>query len=206
MMEESSLKKTGRAIYRFWDFVWNGESIWSWITCFILAYVLIKYAVYPLLGLAFGTPYPVVAVVSGSMEHDGSFENWWSSQCSQEIKQSELYSQLNINKEKFLSYGFKNGFNKGDLMILFRGENPAVGEVIVFEMAGRNYPIIHRVIEVIENGKFYKTKGDHNCGIDQLERKIPKEKVYGKAVLRIPYLGWLKLIFTELLNYLGGWL
>ena len=77
-MEDSWLKKTGQSLYKFWDIVWNGEGILSWVTCFVLAYVLIKFAVYPLLGIVFGTQFPIVAVVSGSMEHDGTFENWWS--------------------------------------------------------------------------------------------------------------------------------
>mgnify|MGYP001577543428 CR=1 FL=1 len=203
-MEDSWLKKTGQSLYKFWDFVWNGEGILSWVTCFVLAYVLIKFAVYPLLGIVFGTQFPIVAVVSGSMEHDGTFENWWSSQCASDIKQSDLYSQINIDKIKFMNYPFKNGFNKGDLMVLFGAGQPEVGEVIVFDMPGRNYPIIHRVIEAKENCKFYKTKGDHNCGSDSLERNIPAEKLYGKAVLRVPYLGWLKIGFVELLTIINN--
>lgn len=202
-MEENWLKKTLQSIHKFWDFVWNGEGILSWVTCFVLAYVLIKFAVYPLLGVVFGTPYPIVAVVSGSMEHDGTFDDWWSGQCSSDVKQSDLYAQINIDKTKFLNYHFKNGFNKGDLMVLFGAGRPQVGEVIVFDMPGRNYPIIHRIVEVKENGKFYKTKGDHNCGSDSLERNIPAEKLYGKAVLRVPYLGWLKIGFVELLNLIS---
>jgi signal peptidase I len=199
-MQENWLTKTRHSLYKFWDFVWNGEGILSWATCFVLAYVLIKFAVYPLLGVVFGTPYPIVAVVSGSMEHDGTFDDWWNSQCTKEIKQSDLYAQINIKQEEFLNYPFKSGFNKGDLMVLIGDENPNVGEVIVFDMPGRNYPIIHRVVEVKEEGKFYKTKGDHNCGSDPLERNISREKLYGKAALRIPYLGWLKIGFVELIN------
>lgn len=203
-MEDKWIKKTGSSLYKFWYFVWNGEGILSWVTCFVLAYILIKFAVYPLLGVILGNPYPIVAVVSGSMEHDGSFDSWWSSQCNSEIKQSDLYSQINIDKQKFLEYQFKNGFNKGDLMVLIGDETPEVGEVIVFDMPGRSYPIIHRVVEVKEDGKFYKTKGDHNCGSDPLEKNISRDKLYGKAALRIPYLGWLKIGFVELINKINS--
>jgi len=56
------LKKT-------WWFIWESDSIWSWIVNIILAFVIIKFLVYPGLGFAMQTSHPIVAVVSGSMEH-----------------------------------------------------------------------------------------------------------------------------------------
>ena len=56
------LKKT-------WHFIWDDDSIWSWIINVILAFVIIKFLVYPGLGFIMQTSYPIVAVVSGSMEH-----------------------------------------------------------------------------------------------------------------------------------------
>ena len=32
------------------------------------------------------------------------------------------------------------------------------------------------------------------------ENKIGDDKIVGKAVLRIPFLGWVKIIFTELIR------
>lgn len=63
------MRKITRSMKKFWKFVWDDNSIWSWITCFILAFVLIKFVFYPLLGMIFQTPYPIVGVMSGSMEH-----------------------------------------------------------------------------------------------------------------------------------------
>ena len=60
-----------------WKFIWEDDSIWSWMLNIILAFVLIKFIVYPGLGLLLGTSYPVVAVVSESMEHNEPFDEWW---------------------------------------------------------------------------------------------------------------------------------
>ena len=74
-----------------WYFIWEDNSLLSWIVNVILAFVLIKFIIYPGLGLLFSTSYPIVAVVSGSMEHQGNFDTWWGSSaicsdnyCSQE--------------------------------------------------------------------------------------------------------------------------
>ncbi|MFA6089095.1 MAG: signal peptidase I [Candidatus Woesearchaeota archaeon] len=66
-----SVKSKGVLGYlkRFWKFVWEDDSIWSWIVNIILAFVIIKFVLYPVLGLIFATSFPIVAVVSGSMEH-----------------------------------------------------------------------------------------------------------------------------------------
>lgn len=188
-----------RIAKRVWYFVWEEDSIWSWIVNVILAFILIKYIVYPGLGFLLGTTHPIVAVVSGSMEHDGKFDDWWA------IHQ-EYYRAFNISKEEFLLFQFKNGFNKGDIMILV-GKNPKkidVGDVIVFN-GGRKDPIIHRVIRKWEeNGKIYfQTKGDHNMqSMQDLELKIPESQVIGHALFRVPLLGYIKIWFVDLLRLL----
>ena len=50
------------------------------------------------------------------MEHNGvDFATW--------IEQNNWYEENDISKEAFMSYKFKNGFNKGDIMVL-RGIKP----------------------------------------------------------------------------------
>ena len=78
-----------------WYFIWEDNSLLSWAVNVILAFVIIKFLLYPGLGFIFATTHPIVAVVSGSMEHQGSFDSWWGSTalcngnyCSQE----EYYS------------------------------------------------------------------------------------------------------------------
>ena len=52
-----------------WHFIWEDDSVLSWLVNIILAFVLIKFIVYPGLGFILQTTHPVVAVVSESMEH-----------------------------------------------------------------------------------------------------------------------------------------
>jgi len=193
-------KKFKKLLKKTWWFIWEDDSIWSWIVNIILAFVLIKYIVYPGLGVLLSTGYPIVAVVSSSMEHDGGFDNWWNGQ-------ENWYSGYDITKEQFLNFDFKNGFNKGDIMILY-GKTPEdikIGEVIVFK-SKRPDPIIHRVVKKWKNNGEYsfQSKGDHNpdsiksSSLD--ETNINEEQFIGKAVVRVPLLGYVKIWFVELIR------
>jgi signal peptidase I len=135
------MSKNGSLIKKIWKFIWEDNSIWSWLVNVILAFVIIKFVIYPVLGLILGTSYPLVAVVSGSMEHEGKFDDFWQ-------QQNPIYLGFNITKEDFLKYAFKNGFKKGDIMVLAgkKAKDIQVGEVIVFQ-SSRQYPIIHRVVK-----------------------------------------------------------
>jgi signal peptidase I len=107
---------------------------------------------------------------------------------------SVCYENKGIGKNEFESYSFKNGINKGDIIFVVGDENIEKGEVIIF-IGGTKYPIIHRVVSTDS----LSTKGDNND--DQLpggiEQNINKNKVLGRAVFRVPYLGWVKLIFFD---------
>ncbi|MGV8150543.1 MAG: signal peptidase I [Candidatus Woesearchaeota archaeon] len=195
---------------KIWHFLWKEDSLLSWIVNIIIAFILIKFIIYPGLGLVLGTNLPVVAVISESMEHDGSFDEWWASPaiCSDnpldnsKCTQGEWYAKEDITKEDFIKYPFKNGFNKGDIIVL-RGvdiETLEVGEIIVFQ-SGLNYPIIHRAIE---NNDVVQTKGDHNqaqiVNPKLNEKYITKDQLIGKAWFRIPYLGYVKIWFVDFLR------
>ncbi|MBW2978439.1 signal peptidase I [Candidatus Woesearchaeota archaeon] len=208
-MDKKEFKKT---LKKVWYFLWESNSIWSWIANIIIAFILIKFIVYPGLGFILHTSHPIVAVVSGSMEHDGNFDDWWNSIAICERRtctQKEFYNSYNITKEQFLSFKYKNGFNIGDIMVLkgLPPENIQVGDIIVFNTY-RPDPIIHRNIKIWqENDQYYfQTKGDHNLeSISSKtlnETKISSDKLIGKAVFRIPYLGWIKIGFVRLLQLL----
>lgn len=188
---------------KFWYFIWEEDSFASWTVNVVLAFLIIKFLVYPGLGFVLGTTHPIVAVVSGSMEHDGSFNDWWTEEscCDNGVacfNHESIYDNYGISEGQFKDYSFKNGFNKGDLMVLASGENAEVGDIIVFVTRSFPEPIIHRVVQT-QNGR-YSTKGDHNCGSSKFESDIVQDSVIGKAVLRIPYLGWIKLGFVEIIN------
>lgn len=194
---------------RVWRFIWHDDSWASWFVNILLAFIIIKFVVYPGLGLALHTSHPIVAVVSGSMEHDGSFDEWWASSaiCDKAAcSQGGYYSRLDIDKDTFQDFRYKNGFNKGDIMVLYRTK-PAkveVGDVIVF-MADRPDPIIHRVISMTQDSGAYvfMTKGDHNQGSFYFESYILESDYVGRAVVRIPFLGYIKIGFVKLLSLTG---
>lgn len=207
-----SFERLRRVLKGLWWFIWEDTSVWSWIANVVLAFVLIKFVVYPVLGFLLGTGYPVVAVVSSSMEHDGDFEQWWArEQCvdaktSQRVANGELYAEFGISRDDFNGYAFKNGFNKGDVMILKSPDGLGIGDVLVFWADGREEPIIHRIVQVKEAGgvKTFRTKGDNNCASAGFEHNIGRERMIGKAVLRIPLLGWIKIVFVELVRLVVG--
>lgn len=205
-------KKHSRA-YKIWHFLWYEDSLLSWIVNIILAFIIIKFLLYPGIGMVMGTRLPVVAVISPSMEHHGSFDDWWNSLtalCSNgRCSQAEFYAEHNISLEDFKRFPLKNGFNKGDIIILV-GVNPEkvkIGDVIVFS-ANTNYPVIHRVIHIYhkDNKTFFVTKGDNNqASIETItlnEKRVSEDQLIGKAVFRIPLLGYVKIIFTDLIKLL----
>ena len=177
---------------KVWRFIWHDDSILSWIVNIILAFLIVKFLIYPGLGLALGTTHPVVAVVSGSMHHNGNFDQWYD-------EKGDWYK---FEKEGMKKWSLHNGFNRGDIMILKKAKDVKVGDIIVF-YGNSNNPIIHRVVFVGDN--FYQTKGDNNAdSFEQLgEKDIKQNKIIGKAIGRIPLLGYVKILFSE---GLGGML
>ncbi len=135
-----------------------------------------------------------------------NFDNYWG-ECG------NWYDTNNITKSEFSDFYFKNGFRKGDIMFVWGRFTPKVGDVIVFKPNKESLapnPIIHRIVKIENiNGQIIiSTKGDHNEKQLHLnnnayrtdETRITQEQVIGKAVFRIPYLGWVKLGFVKLVN------
>jgi len=190
-----------RLFKKTWHFIWHEDSVLSWLVNIVLAFVLIKFIVYPLLAAFLGTSFPIVAVVSPSMEHRESFELWWGDFGS-------WYEKNNITKADFKKFPLKNGFDKGDIIILRSAKNIEIGDVVVFKShreQPRPDPIIHRVVKTDSR---FQTKGDNNarqineCSDGCLdETDIRAEQIFGKAMLRIPLLGWVKILFVD---YIGA--
>ncbi len=181
---------------KIWRFVWNDNSIWSWIINALLAFVIIKFLVYPGLGLVLQTSNPVVAVISNSMQHQSDFDSWWESM-------EPFYEKHNITKEQFKGFKMSNGFNTGDIIIL-KGKKPdriMEGDIIVF-YGGQTEPIIHRVIaRWNDSGSYYfSTKGDRNFNQRDEEKEISQDRVVGTAWVKIPYVGYVKIISTDIIG------
>jgi signal peptidase I len=167
----------------------------------VLALCLISLAIF---GFWYGsqavlnTPYPALAVVSGSMciPYDSACEGWTS-----------------------VSHPFARTLHKGDLIIV-QGVNPADlntdypnSDIIVFHNPeNTDELIVHRIVaEEKRNGTLYfYTKGDGN-GINKWpvipptseydpwnsRQGVSESLVVGRVVMRIPWLGQLVLFMRN---------
>lgn len=205
---------------KIWYFIWEDDSIWSWIVNVIIAFILIKFIIYPGLGFALQTSHPIVAVVSGSMEHKMVNHGTYYDICRKQMDKKEHVNferfweicgqryelELGITKDQFQEFSMKNGFNKGDIMILYSAKDIEVGDVIVYQ--GQSFPIIHRVVKIDQaDSNKLVTSGDHNGYNDP---EITRDKMIGKAVFRVPFLGYIKIwavqflcIFNHNMAYCG---
>ncbi|MEM3585577.1 MAG: hypothetical protein QXJ50_04280, partial [Candidatus Woesearchaeota archaeon] len=136
------LKKT---LKKVWHFIWEEDSFWSWLVNIVLAFLIIKFVFYPGIGFLLRTNYPIVAVISESMEHKinpacmevDSAHNcirYYSGLyvlCNTTFTQQykvdrqlfwrscgSFYEARGISEEQFFNFPFANGLNKGDLIIL----------------------------------------------------------------------------------------
>ncbi|MEK6830014.1 MAG: signal peptidase I [Nanoarchaeota archaeon] len=193
--KEKSLKKFWK---KFWFLLWKDDSIKGWIFSVIFLFLFIKLIFFPVLNLVTGTSLPLAIVESCSMYHKGDmasdFNSWWT-------RHEGKYAQYIINDLDFKAFSFKNGFNKGDILLITgtKPEKLKAGDIIVFE-AGQRNPIIHRIINIsIEDNKyFFSTMGDNNNGQLSIEKRISSDQIIGKAGFRLaPLLGWVKLIFYD---------
>ncbi|KAJ6700969.1 SIGNAL PEPTIDASE COMPLEX CATALYTIC SUBUNIT SEC11 [Salix koriyanagi] len=133
-----------------------------------------------------GSESPVVVVLSGSMEPG----------FKREIVVATL--QLNICSMKLFL---------GDILFLHMSKDPIrAGEIVVFNIDGREIPIVHRVIKVHERQDTGEvdvlTKGDNNYGDDRLlyaegQLWLQRHHIMGRAVGFLPYVGWVTIIMTE---------
>ena len=85
-------------------------------------------------------------------------------------------------------------FYQGDILIIQGVIIPSdyidvlkVSDIIVFSVAGREIPIVHRIIE-INHDSTYQTKGDASTGQHSFEKHINPDQIHGKVLTIIPYL------------------
>jgi len=205
------LKKENK-IQEFWNWLWNSDSWLSYVVFLIIIFVVIKLIFFPALSLIFGTSLPLAIVESSSMDHNSVITSGANYDlCGKTFSNSKFfnlneywqecgswYENKNITKEQFSEFKFKNGFRKGDIMIIFgkKTENLKIGDVLIFN-GGSAHPIIHRIVSLNP----LQTKGDHNAeqigirpdskGID--ETNIKESQIVGVAIAKIPYVGYLKI-------------
>ena len=225
------MNKTFENIKKGWNWIWNSDSLLSWVAALFLIFVFVKLIFFPGLSFILGTSLPLAGVESSSMDHqivnDGlgryllcgeiydknnnkighvDFDEYWEV-CG------GWYEENDITKEQFKGFSLKNGFAKGDIIVVWGRFVPKIGDIIIFQAnpeSSAPRPIIHRIVS-IDNGVI-ATKGDHNS--EQLEKgnnifntdetNIVNDRIIGKAVLKIPYLGWPKIWLVEGLKLIFG--
>lgn len=187
MVDKSFLLKIKKAWNKTRAFL-EKDSWQSFIVTLLLAFVIIKFAFFPGLSLITGTSLPLVIVESCSMYHqEPGFDNTFS---------SPIYEKYGIKLEDSKDWNFNNGFSKGDIIFVVGAKNIEIGDVIIFN-GGEAHPLIHRVVQADDN---YATKGDNyktNSGQLGAEKNISEDQLVGKALFRVPFVGWAKLIFFE---------
>mmetsp|Transcript_4254 Transcript_4254/g.7234 ORF Transcript_4254/g.7234 Transcript_4254/m.7234 type:complete len:182 (+) Transcript_4254:260-805(+) len=106
-----------------------------------------------------------------------------------------------------LSGSMEPAFYRGDILFLNLGEDPIrIGEIVVFNVEGRDIPIVHRVIKVHErhtSGNLdILTKGDNNYGDDKVlyaqgQEWLNKRHIMGRAVGFLPYVGMVTIVMND---------
>ncbi|KAF2153716.1 signal peptidase I [Myriangium duriaei CBS 260.36] len=106
-----------------------------------------------------------------------------------------------------LSESMEPAFQRGDLLVLWnRGMETQLGEVVVYNVRGRDIPIVHRVIQKFGGGTEplqLLTKGDNNAA-DDTELYAPGQRylnratdVVGSAYGFVPFVGYVTILLSE---------
>ena len=182
--------KIRKLFWKTWNFLIHDDSIASFAADAFLILIIGQFILFPGIGLALNSEFPIVAVISGSMDHhDLDIDEWWT-------QNSAHYEKYNISQSDFEDFYVTRGFEKGDVLII-KGvpiDELTVGDVIVYSVPQRGDPIIHRIVSLNP----ISTKGDANSGQLSFERAIPENQIHGKAIALVPYIGWVKVGAMEL--------
>ena len=91
--------------------------------------------------------------------------------------------------------------NVQDGVFVKRKDNLQIGDIITYSAVDPNYAgsnITHRIVgrETLSNGKeVYRTRGDNNNHSDRF--LVPFDKIYGKVLVKLPFLGYLRNFITN---------
>jgi len=172
---------------RFWNFLWFEESLLSYASFIIVSFLLLKLVLFPSALFLLGWK-DVVAVLSTSMVHysEQGFVSW--------------YYANGFNASQVNSWPFQQGLNVGDAVIVVPTslEELRVGDVIVFTNPITGEEIIHRLID--KTNSTFTTHGDANQGLLSFEVNVPHEYLVGKAVARIPLMGYPRVLMKKILG------
>ncbi|KOS22425.1 Signal peptidase complex catalytic subunit SEC11 [Escovopsis weberi] len=106
-----------------------------------------------------------------------------------------------------LSGSMEPAFQRGDLLLLWNrdvfGERE-VGDVVVYNVKGKDIPIVHRIVRKFGSGDKAKllTKGDNNNSDDtelyaRGQDYLAREDIMGSVVGYVPFVGYVTIILSE---------
>ena len=96
-----------KALRKFWKFVWEDNSLLSWITAFALVFVFIFVIFFPAMRLIFSTALPMVVIESGSMHHQYSFDQWYD----------QLQWSSDVSSDKYVIYAYEGWMGKKNIQV-----------------------------------------------------------------------------------------
>lgn len=106
-----------------------------------------------------------------------------------------------------LSGSMEPAFYRGDILFLHMGKKPIRnGEIVVFNLDGREIPIVHRVIKVHERRADKHvdilTKGDNNYGDDRAlynrgQEWLHQHHIMGRVVGFLPSVGMVTIMMND---------
>ncbi|KAI6381292.1 Signal peptidase complex catalytic subunit [Pyricularia grisea] len=106
-----------------------------------------------------------------------------------------------------LSGSMEPAFQRGDLLFLWNRnivQETDVGEIVVYNVKGKDIPIVHRIVRKFGTGPKAKllTKGDNNAADDtELYAKdqdyLERGDIIGSVVAYIPFVGYVTIMLSE---------
>jgi len=106
-----------------------------------------------------------------------------------------------------LSGSMEPAFQRGDLLFLWNRnllEETKVGDIVVYNVKGKDIPIVHRLVRKFGTGAKAKilTKGDNNKADDTElyahgQDYLVREDIIGQVVAYIPFVGYVTILLSE---------
>ena len=186
-----------------YTFLLKDDSLLATLSFVGVSLLFIWFIFFPFLTLITGTELPIVVVISESMVHTDSWEEQVA-RCETGICTQREYYEERSMWTSFSSYPLRNGLNRGDIILSVHTSNLEVGDVVIFNSEQSPYPIIHRIVD--ENNGTYTTKGDNNAAPNPSigETSLTSKDIIANAKIRIPYIGYVKLVTVDTLLYIRG--
>ncbi|QPG98827.1 Signal peptidase complex catalytic subunit [Epichloe festucae Fl1] len=106
-----------------------------------------------------------------------------------------------------LSGSMEPAFQRGDILFLWNRnlrQETSVGEIVVYNVKGKDIPIVHRVVRKFGTGDKAKllTKGDNNNSDDtdlyaRGQDYLQRQDIIGSVVGYFPFVGYVTILLSE---------